>query len=68
VLALIQLRVVGRFPMGVRTAAAAFVGGTLFAWSVSVFGVVQAIGTAFFVALTAGAIARRAPRPQPGAD
>lgn len=67
VLTIVLLRVVGRLRVTIWTSAAAFVAGTLWAWSADVFGVVQAGGTAFLFAVALGEVTRRLPRPHPGA-
>jgi hypothetical protein len=61
-LTLLLVRVVVGFRITVWTSIAAFVAGSLWAWSVDVFGVIQAGGTAVLIAIAAGAIARRVPR------
>jgi hypothetical protein len=57
------LRYAAGFRIRAWTLITAFAAGTVLAWSVSLFGVVQAVGTALLLAIAVGAIARRLPRP-----
>jgi hypothetical protein len=64
-LALLLIRFVAGLRIGVPTAIAAFVAGTLWAWTADVFGVAPAGGTAILLAVVAGKLARRH-RPHAG--
>lgn len=58
-LSFVLIRVVGGLRLGVRTAVAAVVVGTLWSWSTEVVGVVPATAWAVLVAFVGGGIARR---------
>jgi hypothetical protein len=63
-LSLALLRVAGHLRLTAWTAAAAFAGGTLWAWAADAFGVVPAAGVAVLLAFAIGGTSRRLARPR----
>lgn len=67
-LSFLLIRTAARVRLTIATSVVAFVGGTLWAWSAGVFGVIPAGATAVLVAIAAGGIVQRVLRPQAGRD
>lgn len=62
--AFLLIRFVAHMRLSIATSVAAFVGGTLWAWSSDALGILPAGAVAVLLAFAAGEIVRRRGRPQ----